>query len=202
MKKPRDAKTEPKSDLSSLGTHAGSIPVRLSHRIIDLFSEGLYKSPTKAVEELVSNSFDAMASKVYVFTSADLDADDAMVAVIDDGEGMKEKDFRQHWLVGRSNKRTKEYLRTHGRKPIGKFGIGKLATYVLAQELTHVSCVRGKIFAATMDYRQIPRTDEVLPHRDDADEIKIVLRSITEAQATKILAPWLKRGVKLFGPDV
>ena len=189
-----------KSELSSLGKEVGLIPVRLTNRIIDLFSEGLYKSPTKAVEELVSNSFDAMAKRVYVFTSGDLDADDATIAVIDDGEGMKEKDFRQHWLVGRSNKRTKEYLRSHGRKPIGKFGIGKLATYVLAEELTHVSCVNGKIYAATMDYRQVPRTDEVLPPRDDSDEIEIILRSVTEAQAKKILATWLKRGVKLFGP--
>ena len=188
-----------KSDLSFLGKEVGTIPVRLSHRIIDLFSEGLYKSPTKAVEELVSNSFDAMAEHVYVFTSADLDADDATIAVIDDGEGMKEKDFRRHWLVGRSNKRSKEYLRTHGRNPIGKFGIGKLATYVLAEELTHVSCVNGKIFAATMDYRQIPKSDEVMPPPEESDEIKVILRSITEAQAKKILDPWLKRGVKLFG---
>ena len=39
------------------------IDVRISYRIIELFSEGLYSSPNKAVEELVSNSWDAGAEK-------------------------------------------------------------------------------------------------------------------------------------------
>ena len=39
------------------GTAADQIEVKISYRIIQLFSEGLYSSPNKAVEELVSNSF-------------------------------------------------------------------------------------------------------------------------------------------------
>ena len=42
-----------------VGRHTDDITVRISYRIIQLFSEGLYKSPTKAIEELVANSFDA-----------------------------------------------------------------------------------------------------------------------------------------------
>ena len=46
-----------------IGVDTGKqIEVRISYRIIQLFSEGLYSSPNKAVEELVSNSFDAGAS--------------------------------------------------------------------------------------------------------------------------------------------
>ena len=51
---------------ASLGQKAGSIDVRLSHKIVKLFSEGLYTSPNKAIEELVANSFDAGAKNVHV----------------------------------------------------------------------------------------------------------------------------------------
>jgi hypothetical protein len=46
-----------------MGKPTDKIDVRLSYRIVELFSEGLYASPNKAVEELVANSFDAGASK-------------------------------------------------------------------------------------------------------------------------------------------
>ena len=39
----------------TIGSATDKIQVRLSYRIIELFSEGLYASPNKAVEELVAN---------------------------------------------------------------------------------------------------------------------------------------------------
>jgi hypothetical protein len=38
------------------GSETDKIDVRLSYRIVRLFSEGLYASPNKAIEELVANS--------------------------------------------------------------------------------------------------------------------------------------------------
>jgi hypothetical protein len=46
----------------TLGTPRDKIDVLLSYRIVELFSEGLYASPNKAIEELVANSFDAGVS--------------------------------------------------------------------------------------------------------------------------------------------
>jgi hypothetical protein len=51
---------------TTIGNATGKIPVRLSFKIVELFSEGLYASPNKAIEELVANSFDAGALKVAV----------------------------------------------------------------------------------------------------------------------------------------
>ena len=39
-----------------VGKEADKIDVRVSYHIIKLFSDGLYSSPNKAVEELVSNA--------------------------------------------------------------------------------------------------------------------------------------------------
>jgi hypothetical protein len=51
---------------ASAGTSTDTIDVRLSYKIVELFSEGLYASPNKAIEELVANSFDAGAQRVQV----------------------------------------------------------------------------------------------------------------------------------------
>src|SRR2546429_3363949 len=72
----------------TIGSPTDKINVRLSYRIVELFSEGLYASPNKAVEELVANAFDAGAKTVQVILSTNLHDQDATIVVIDDGEGM------------------------------------------------------------------------------------------------------------------
>jgi hypothetical protein len=67
---------------AGIGDKTDNIEVRLSYRIVELFSEGLYTSPNKAVEELVANSFDAGAQKVHVLLSSNLHGQDATIAVL------------------------------------------------------------------------------------------------------------------------
>src|SRR5262249_15917045 len=124
---------------TSAGHKTATINVKISYRIIELFSEGLYSSPHKAIEELVSNAFDAGASNVHVALPADLRDKDGAIAVVDDGVGMDKAGFQQHWLIGTSNKRSTMFKPPKGRKQIGRFGIGKLATFVLGAKLTHIS---------------------------------------------------------------
>ncbi len=119
---------------ASVGKTTDNIDVRLSYRIVELFSEGLYASPNKAIEELVANSFDAGALRVQVLLSPNMHEQDATIVVVDDGEGMDADGLKKHWLIGISDKRRLITL-PKGRQQIGKFGIGKLATYVLAQRL-------------------------------------------------------------------
>src|SRR5271155_5288709 len=116
-----------KNEFYTTGKEISSIAVKISYRIIQLFSEGLYSSPNKAIEELVSNSFDAGATNVHVILPADLTDRDGTIVVVDDGIGMDAKGLGEHWLIGVSRKRDLTKL-PKGRKQIGKFGIGKLAT--------------------------------------------------------------------------
>ena len=192
------------SDFTSAGTKTGVIDVQLSYKIVELFSEGLYSSPNKAIEELVSNSFDAGASKTHVLLSPNLHAQDATIVVIDDGEGMDENGLRQHWLIGISNKRDLPKL-PNDRKQIGKFGIGKLSTYVLANCLTHISKSGSKYYLASMDYRLIDRRVDngVEPKKP----IRINLRKLTPKQAEQAVRPWAESAefkaakMPLFGDD-
>ena len=67
MSTPAASGDDRKSRITPLAENAGevvkSIPVRMSYEIIKLFSEGLYQSPHKAVEELVANAYDAGAKE-------------------------------------------------------------------------------------------------------------------------------------------
>ncbi|MCI0575665.1 MAG: ATP-binding protein, partial [Chloroflexi bacterium] len=141
--------------IEKIGEKRDTIHVRLSYRIIELFSGGLYSSPNKAIEELVANSYDAYASRVHIILSANLKGPDAFIAVVDDGESMNLQELHDLWLIAGSTKRDKP---PRGRLPIGKFGIGKLATYVLATKLTHVCKKDGRYLTVTMDYGRIPPT--------------------------------------------
>ena len=172
---------------AAFGDATDDIEVRLSYRIVELFSEGLYTSPNKAVEELVANSFDAGARRVHVLLSSNLHDQDATIAVFDDGEGMDQEGLKRHWLIGISNKRRLSTL-PRGRQQIGKFGIGKLATYVLANRLTHISKCGGKYYSTSMDYRAIEkRVDREI---EPKAPIKLALRELTESQAKQAVEPW------------
>ena len=171
----------------AIGDATDLIEVRLSYRIVELFSEGLYTSPNKAVEELVANSFDAGALTVHVLISSNLHDQGATIAVFDDGEGMDQEGLKRHWLIGISNKRRLSEL-PRGRHQIGKFGIGKLATYVLANRLTHVSKCGGKYYSTSMDYRTIDR--RVDREIEPKVPIMIALRELTPEQAKRAVEPW------------
>lgn len=86
---------------ATTGTQTDTIDVRISFRIIKHFSEGLYSSPNKAIEELVSNAFDAGAGNVHVIVSPSLSDVDSTIVVIDDGAGMDAEGLRQHWSSAR-----------------------------------------------------------------------------------------------------
>jgi len=184
------------------GDKIGEIGVAISHKIISLFSEGLYSSPNKAVEELVCNSFDAGAENVHVLISPNLKDDSATIVVIDDGEGMGESDLEQHWRIGHSTRRARPVKE---RTPIGKFGIGKLATYVLANELTHITKHGDRYLAVTMDYSRIGRIEESAIM--DGQTLMLDLRELSADEAKAALAPWTTGSgsgfdsVCLFGSD-
>jgi histidine kinase/DNA gyrase B/HSP90-like ATPase len=186
---------------AAAGSEKDKIEVRLSYRIVRLFSEGLYASPNKAIEELVANSFDAGARRVAVILPADFHEQGATIAVVDDGEGMDAGGLKQHWLIGKSDKRDLAKLPL-GRKQIGKFGIGKLATYVLASRLTHISKKAGKYYSTSMNFKAVDdRGDEEV---EPKTPIRISLRELTENQAKEALKNWTSAPMKesefrLFG---
>ena len=50
-----------------LGEQVDEVVLQVDYQIIEHFSENLYDSPNKAIEELVANGFDAFATAVHVY---------------------------------------------------------------------------------------------------------------------------------------
>ena len=186
-----------------LGSLKDQINVEISFQIIALFSEGLYSSPNKAIEELVSNAFDADATCVHTVMSPDRAASDASIAILDNGTGMDEAGLKAHWIVGRSPKERKR-LTDRGRRTIGKFGIGKLAAYILGNRLTHITKAGGRFFSTTMDFSMVPKPDESVGAA--SSPVQLPLHELTEEEARKAVDPWLsddtgRENLTLFGDE-
>jgi hypothetical protein len=183
--------------IENVGTVIDKISVEISYKIIELFSAGLYSSPNKAFEELVSNSYDADASKVCVYVPMDKTLEDSILWVADNGTSMGKDDLKQFWKIGTSNKRENENAQ---RLPIGKFGIGKLATYILTHNLTLIcKASDAKYYAVEMNYSNI--------NKDSTEVIKLDEKELTESEVKSILNPIIKKGeinylsFKLWGDE-
>ena len=168
--------------LERVGTKEREIPVSISYRIIELFSAGLYSSPNKAIEELVSNSYDALAAHVHVIVPANMQTSDAVIWVVDDGIGMDAEGLLDLWQIASSKKRIPGNESSE-RPPIGKFGIGKLATYVLARQLTYICKAKGEYRAVTMDFSRVDHD-----RKNTESHLTLDVRKLTEAEARSVLA--------------
>ena len=144
--------------LESLGeTFGDPLPVTLSPELIGLLSEQLYRSPSKAIEELVVNAFDAEADEARIFVTSP-ENDTPFIAVYDDGLGMTYEGLADLWKVGRPKLRDNTLFERKKRKQIGKFGIGKLSTYAVANRVTYITKTEGEHLAVTIDYRKFTST--------------------------------------------
>lgn len=184
-------------NLDTIGTKIDIIPVTISYKIIELFSAGLYSSPNKAFEELVSNSYDAGATKVCVYVPTDKGLSDSILWVADNGSSMDRAGLKEFWKIGESQKRK---LENQGRLPIGKFGIGKLATYILTQKLTLICKANdGRYYAVMMNYSTI--------NKDSNDTIKLDEKELTLDEVKALLSPLIKKeavdllSFKLWGTE-
>lgn len=165
-------------------TSGDNIPVELSTRFLEHFSEQLYSSPQKAFEELISNGWDAGASRVDVRISPTLNDPQATMCVLDNGVSMDVQGLHQLWRIAFSPKESQPVQ--NGRSMIGQFGIGKLATYVLANKLTYIcKAADGVIRRVTMDYGEIDRqrqaSDQLI------SEIKLPLYEVGETEIEEAL---------------
>ena len=179
----------------NIGQEVEQITVNISYEIIHLFSEGLYKSPHKAIEELVTNGYDANAKRVHILLpEADQEGINASLPiwVIDDGHGMDVDGFRQLWRIAESRKAN--MTKQKGRPIIGQFGIGKLASYVLAWNLTHVSRVEDRFLLTSMNFHDVTGR-----HLSDDDPISISLREVDEDTAKEHLIGIEDRDPKAWG---
>lgn len=165
--------------LSKLESVGKPVQVSLTNELVTLLSDQLYQSPLKAIEELVVNAYDAEATDCRIFVptpSAGVNLN--IILVFDDGIGMDRQGLSDLWQIGRSNKRNEEITLRRKRKQIGKFGIGKLATYTIANRLTYVTKTKDSILSVSIDF------DDFSKSATGASEpINLQVRQVTDWNA-------------------
>ena len=117
--------------------------IRVSSKILGHISAGIYRSPAGAIKELVSNAFDADATRVAITTnwpSFDI------ITCRDNGSGIAQKKFERimDQEIGDSDKRvttggSAEDVTSQGRPIIGWLGIGMLGVAQICHEFKLIS---------------------------------------------------------------
>ena len=110
-------------------------------RILELLADQIYQSPLALLRENTQNAFDAILMREAETQDFDpvieVTVDDEMITVSDNGIGMTPKEIETNfWWAGRSGKNT-DAARAAG--VVGTFGIGALANFGVADELSVVS---------------------------------------------------------------
>lgn len=152
-----DTPRESSQQYFEVGSPVKVIDINVDHAIVKHFSEHLYSSPNKAIEELVSNGFDALATRCYVYIPGT--HVQSRVVVWDNGISMDEDQIEAMWQIARSPKEAlggDRVVELNGQKRavIGKFGIGKLASYAVGERISHFCRTSdGRYLAVSVDYR-------------------------------------------------
>lgn len=134
--------------------------MRISRLTVDKLGVKLYDKVSAVVAELVANAYDADATKVivtapmgqYLCTKRDNTLVDKNynIKVEDDGVGMTPEEMNEFYLkVGaerRNDSRRGEISKIHGRKVMGRKGVGKLAPFGI--------CNRIEIITSGGDFKQ------------------------------------------------
>ncbi len=197
--------------------HEGeSVTERLAvdERVLARVTDGIYRQPSSALRELISNAYDADAKSVIIQTDAPrFDR----ITIRDDGNGMTPEvlaDLVCH--IGGSSKRTKKGSRLGtaqsgdaskspgGRKLIGKIGIGLFAVAQLTQHFQIITKRKGDNFRTSAVVLLKTYTEERLADADDESiqfepgdvTITIDPASELEAHGTEIILMNVRKATK------
>lgn len=174
---------------AALGTFVENVAITIDQAIVQHFSQHLYSSPHKAVEELVVNGYDAGAGVVRCYLPGEFTND--AVVVWDDGHSMDREGLHHLWWVARSPKNAPGARTVSDRDVIGKFGIGKLASYALGSKVAHLAHRDGKYLAVEFNFGQldIPEDGQPPVAPPSEEELTAPLHELSEAEARE----WVER---------
>lgn len=154
-----------------------STVLKTDEKVIARVTDGIYRQPGSAIRELISNAYDADATRVVIKTDAPRFE---TITIEDNGLGMSPEVISHMLLhIGGSAKRqsigktlkitdaTDQSVSPSGRKLIGKIGIGLFSVAQLTHNFQIVTKTKGDNFrtVATVALKQF--SDEATMENDD-----------------------------------
>lgn len=135
--------------------------LRTDDRVLARITDGIYRQPSSALRELISNAYDADATEVYIETDAPRFG---RIEIRDNGIGMDEAALaRLVYHIGGSSKRTDfgkdvgttsdrdPNLSPGGRRLIGKIGIGLFSVSQLTSHFQIITKIKGNNYRLFAD---------------------------------------------------
>jgi hypothetical protein len=184
------------------------IQINVAVSILADISLGIYRTPANAFKELISNAFDADASKVVINTGYHRFK---TMTCWDNGNGLNSQEFKSIMSrIGGSDKRKGgREITAKGRPIIGKIGIGILAIAQICKRFTIISSKNGYStkFEAVVDFTGFAKDiakeislgskeakaigsyelNDGLPEEEEAHYTKIILEEIEPGFREKLL---------------
>jgi len=115
----------------------GYFRFRVSSKLASLLGEQSVSDSTVALTELVKNSYDADASKIFVtFEKA---KDEIRIIILDDGHGMTYEEIRDKWMVVGTSDKEFHRFSPSGRRKVGEKGIGRFSVQRLGNKFKMIS---------------------------------------------------------------
>lgn len=165
----------------------------------------MYSTLPPVIGELVSNAWDADATRVDVIIPTTLLNDQSELVVSDDGAGMSDEMVRAAYLiVGRDRRKDENTdISSAGRPFMGRKGIGKFAGFGIAKEIEVETIRDGEVsrfimkqtdFERSADTRQL-KMPPLPPSGKVAKGTRITLRAITKFRTKSISVENVRRGL-------
>ncbi|MEV4064019.1 ATP-binding protein [Nonomuraea dietziae] len=119
----------------------------------------MYSTLPPVLAELVSNAWDAGATRVSISIPVGVFSGSSTIVVSDNGDGMSDAEIRDGYLVvGRDRRLSEESDKRNTppfRKYMGRKGIGKFSGFGIARRVEVESCKDNEVSRFIMDYDQL-----------------------------------------------
>ncbi len=168
----------------------------------------MYSTLPPVIGELVSNAWDAEATKVEIVMPIEPITAESEIVVTDNGTGMSDEEIRSAYLIVGRDRRKKEGRDMtpspeFGRKIMGRKGIGKFSAFGIASEIEIETVKAGTTSRFKMNYAEFEKQAEVreikmpsLPPTGTVEKgTKITLRHFSKFKNRKIEIQRIRRGI-------
>ncbi len=131
--------------------------IRVGTALIRQLSTSFYPKAQMIFDELVTNARDAMSTEVHVSIYEDF------IEISDNGEGMTPDELVRFFYISSTHKShlTERFVRGVKREIIGKFGIGKLSIYQIANKFRIETWKDGMMAFADFDFSEFEKKDYI-----------------------------------------
>ena len=127
------------------------VGIRPYARLLTMLGEQLIKNDRIALVELIKNSYDADAARVWVdfagVKQTSVNSKEARLTLTDNGKGMSETAIKEHWLnpatPGKEEQKRQNPITKLGRVVQGEKGIGRFAIFKLGSTATIITRSHG-----------------------------------------------------------